>query len=106
MTNADWIRHTTDDTFETEVVERSRQGLVVLDFWAEWCGPCRALAPTLEKLALEYAGRFTLVKANTDETPEAAGKYSVASIPTVLGIMDGEIVDAFEGALPERQIRH
>lgn len=105
MSKADWIFYTSDATFEADVLAKSRQTLVVLDFWAEWCGPCRALAPILEKLAADYAGRFLLVKANTDETPEAATRYGISGIPALLAFFDGEVVDALEGALPERTIK-
>ena len=103
--NAGWVVQTTADSFESDVVERSRERPVVVDFWAPWCAPCRMLGPVLEKLAVESAGRFILVKANTDELPQIATEFQVQSIPSVFGIVDGRVVDAFAGALPESQIR-
>ena len=100
-----WIIEATEATFQSEVVERSRQVPVVIDFWAEWCQPCRLLAPLLEKLALEYDGRFLLVKANTEKLPSIASAFGVQSIPAVYGVRGGQIVDFFVGLLPEPQIR-
>ena len=102
---SEWVVSTTDATFVQDVVERSHLLPVVVDFWAEWCQPCRALTPALEKLAEENQGRFLLVKANTEETPAAAGQFGVQSIPSVFGLRDGDVVDGFMGALPEAEIR-
>jgi putative thioredoxin len=96
---------TDDEGFERDVIERSRETPVVVDFWAEWCGPCRMLGPVLEQLAEEYAGKFTLVKADTERTPGAAAAFQVSSIPAVYGIVHGEPVDSFLGAIPPEQIR-
>jgi putative thioredoxin len=96
---------TSNETFDTDVFERSRDLPVVVDFWAEWCAPCRKLGPILERLAAEYAGRFVLARADSDRLREAAMRFRVQSIPAVFGVVDGEIVDAFMGALPESQIR-
>jgi putative thioredoxin len=96
---------TSNETFDTDVFERSRDLPVVVDFWAERCAPCRKLGPILEKLAAEYAGRFVLVRADSDRLREAAMRFRVQAIPAVFGVLDGEIVDAFMGALPESQIR-
>ena len=93
------------NTFEQEVIEASRQLPVLVDFWAPWCGPCRALGPVLERLEASYAGRFKLVKVNSDENPELSEKFMVRSIPYVLAFVDGNPVDGFIGALPEGQIR-
>ncbi|MBC8353394.1 MAG: tetratricopeptide repeat protein [Planctomycetes bacterium] len=100
-----WIVNTTPDTFDKDVFERSHEATVVVDFWAAWCAPCRALAPTLEALATEFDGKFILVKANTEEVADAAAKFNVQGIPAVYAVIDGEIVDFFSGALPEEQIR-
>ncbi len=99
------IVETTDATFEQDVIARSKEVPVVVDFWAEWCGPCRMLGPILEKLADEYAGKFALVKANTEQAQTAAATFGVQSIPAVYAVRGGEVVDFFVGALPEGQIR-
>jgi len=102
---AGWVVETTANRFETDVIERSRQLPVVVDFWAPWCAPCRMLGPVLERLAQECSGRFVLVKANTDEMPQIAAEFQVQSIPAVFGVIDGQVVDFFAGALPETHIR-
>jgi putative thioredoxin len=95
----------TRETFEREVIEQSHERPVVVDFWAEWCAPCRTLGPVLEKLAGEFAGKFVLAKADSEALPEVAAEFGVRSIPAVFGVRDGRIVDAFVGALPESSIR-
>jgi putative thioredoxin len=104
-TSLSTIVNTTAGAFERDVLGRSRVCPVVVDFWAAWCAPCRILGPVLEQLAQEYGGRFVLVKADTDQVPVAAQQFGVQSIPAVFGVVDGEIVDFFVGALPEQQIR-
>src|SRR4026208_1647492 len=94
-----WIQSTTDATFDHDVFERSKEVPVIVDFWAAWCQPCRMLAPLLERLADEYAGRFVLVKAKTDETSQSAGAFGVQGIPAVYAVVNGEIVDFFAGLL-------
>jgi putative thioredoxin len=91
--------------FEREVIERSKDLPVIVDFWAPWCGPCKALTPILEKLAAEYAGRVKLVKVNSDENPEISAALGVRSIPNVFAFRDGKAVSQFLGALPEGQVR-
>ena len=95
--------------FEHDVLDASRRQPVLLDIWAPWCGPCKALGPVLEKLERDYAGRFTLGKLNSDEQPEIAGQLSqmfgVRSIPFCVLFLDGQPVDGFVGALPERELR-
>jgi putative thioredoxin len=91
--------------FETEVLQASLQTPVLVDFWATWCGPCKTLGPILEKLAGEYAGAFRLAKIDCDKEQQLAGMFGVRSIPTVVLIAGGQIVDAFSGALPESQVR-
>jgi len=91
--------------FEQEVLAASKTRLVLVDFWAPWCGPCRALGPVLEKLEGEYDGRVKLVKVNSDEQGELAATFGVRSIPYVVAFRDGKPVSQFLGALPEGQVR-
>jgi putative thioredoxin len=95
----------TDATFQRDVIDASHQQPVLVDFWAPWCGPCRALGPLLEKLESAYGGRFRLVKVNSDQQPELAAQFNVRSIPYVVAFVDGQPVNAFVGALPESQLR-
>lgn len=91
--------------FQERVIDASRHAPVLVDFWAEWCAPCRALKPVLEKLAGEYGGRFILAKINSDQNPELAARYGVRGIPNVKAFVNGAMVNDFTGVLPEAQIR-
>lgn len=95
----------TDATFETDVLERSAQVPVVVDLWAEWCGPCRTLGPILDKVVGETGGAVELVKVDVDANPRVAQTFQVQSIPAVYAIADRKVVDSFVGALPEPAIR-
>ena len=91
--------------FDTAVLEKSRQILVVVDFWAEWCAPCRVLMPLLQSLAEDYQGKFLLAKVNTDKEQALAAQWGIRSLPTVKLFKDGNVVDEFFGAQPEPVIR-
>jgi putative thioredoxin len=101
----EWIKDITDEEFRAEVIDRSRDVPVVVDFWAEWCGPCRILGPTLEKLAREYQGKFILAKLDVDRNPRHAQAFGVRGIPTVIAFRKGQIASEFSGALPEASVR-
>jgi putative thioredoxin len=98
------VRDVSSADFETLVIERSREVPVIVDFWAEWCGPCRALGPAIEKAVEDRAGAVELAKVDVDSNQELAAKYRVQGIPAVKAFRDGEIVDEFTGTLPPAQI--
>lgn len=95
----------TMENFHEVLAQESQQRLIVIDFWAEWCAPCKALGPVLEKLADEYQGAFLLAKVNADEQPEITGQFGVRNLPMVALFKDGQPVDGFAGALPESEVR-
>ncbi|MFN2195521.1 MAG: thioredoxin [Anaerolineales bacterium] len=95
--------HVTDAAFEASVLQSKIP--VIVDFWAPWCGPCRMVAPVLDKLAKEYSGKLLVAKVNTDENAEWAQKYGVQGIPTMLFVADGKVIHRQVGALPEPMLR-
>jgi thioredoxin 1 len=96
------IHHVTDDTFEVEVLQS--QGPVLVDYWAEWCGPCKAIAPTLEEVAKEYTGKLKVTKVNVDENQEIPRKYGIRGIPTLMLFKNGNIEATKVGALSKSQL--
>jgi putative thioredoxin len=99
------VTDVTDASFAVDVVERSKSVPVVIDLWAEWCGPCKTLGPIIEKVVAETNGAVELAKVDIDANPKVAAAFNVQSIPAVFAVVDGKVVDSFVGALPERQVR-
>ncbi|MGH8109620.1 MAG: thioredoxin [Arenimonas sp.] len=105
MTTADFVFDAALSSFEQDVILKSKEVPILVDFWASWCEPCKALGPILEKLAAEFNGGFLLAKVDVDTEQQLAGYFQVKSIPTVILMKNGQIVDGFPGALPEGQLR-
>jgi putative thioredoxin len=103
--SGDLVKDTSTAAFGADVIEASRSALVLVDFWADWCGPCKQLAPVLEKVVTSYRGRVRLVKLNVDQHPAIAGQLRIQSLPTVYAFKDGQPLDGFMGAQPESAIR-
>lgn len=100
---SDNIINVTDSTFESLVLQSDTPALV--DFWASWCAPCRAIAPIVDEMAQEYAGKLRVVKVNVDDNPATPGKYGVRGIPTLILFKGGKVVDQLVGAVPKNQIK-
>ena len=105
MSDLPHVFDATTETFEAQVLQKSLETPVLVDFWATWCGPCKTLGPILEKLAGEYHGAFELAKVDVDKEQQIAAAFQIRSVPTVFLVKGGQIVDGFPGALPEGQLR-
>ena len=104
MTNDNaWLQHLDERNYDEALV--AAEGVLMVDFWAEWCGPCRAIGPVLEDLARTSGGAVTLAKVNVDENPGLAARYGIRSIPTILFVKDGKVRDQVVGAVPKPQIQ-
>jgi thioredoxin 1 len=101
---AENIANVTDNSFQVEVIEASKVQLVMVDFWAEWCGPCHALAPTVAEIAGDYSGRLKVVKLNVDENINTPGRFNIRGIPTLLIFKGGQVAEQIVGAVPKEQI--
>jgi thioredoxin 1 len=99
------IQSVNDANFDNEVVAASKTQPVMVDFWADWCRPCHMLAPTVDQIAQEYAGKLKVVKVNVDESSNASFRFNIRGIPTLLIFKDGEVADQLVGAVPKEQIQ-
>jgi thioredoxin len=101
---SEFLIEASDQDFETVVIERSKQTPVVVDFWAPWCGPCRAMSPVVEEYANDNAGKIKVCKLNTDQNIKTAQRFRIMSIPTIIVFKDGKQVDQFSGAMAKEQL--
>jgi len=99
---SDKIVHVTDDNFESEVLQSAEP--VLVDYWAEWCGPCKMIAPVLDEIAGEYDGRVKIAKLNIDDNPNTPPRYGIRGIPTLMLFKDGKLLDQVVGAVPKAQL--
>ena len=97
------MKHVTDTSFDSDVLKA--EGAILIDFWAEWCGPCKQIAPALEELSQELGGKVTIAKVNIDENPQTPGKYGVRGIPTLMIFKNGQVAATKVGALPKSKIK-
>jgi len=102
---ADNVRSVNDTDFQAEVIDASKSQPVMVDFWAEWCRPCHMLAPTVAEIATAYSGKLKVVKVNVDENLNAAGRFNIRGIPTLLIFKGGQVADQIVGAVPKEQIQ-
>jgi thioredoxin 1 len=103
MSNETWLQHLDERNYDEALM--AAEGVLMVDFWAAWCGPCRAISPILEDLARSSNGTVTLAKVNVDENPGLAARYGIRSIPTILFVKDGKVRDQLVGAVPKPQIQ-
>jgi len=101
---SDIIQAVTDASFQSDVIEASKTQPVMVDFWADWCRPCKMLTPTIEEIAQENAGKLKVVKLNVDDNMNVPGKFSIRGIPTLLVFKGGQVADQIVGAVPKEQI--
>ncbi|MGQ9570581.1 MAG: thioredoxin [Thermodesulfovibrionales bacterium] len=100
---AEGVMEVTSSKWDSEVI--NSKGLVMVDFWAAWCAPCRMVSPTVEELSKEYAGKMKFLKLNTDENPDIASRYNIMGIPTLMFFKNGNKIDAIVGAIPKQQLK-
>jgi len=100
---SDAVTSVTNDTFDSVVIQS--KSLVMVDFWATWCGPCKIVAPVVEELAKEYEGKVTFAKVNTDENTDLATRYNIRGIPTLIFFKEGKVMDQVVGAVPKAQLK-
>lgn len=100
---SDAVKSVTADSFEQVVIQS--QGLVMVDFWATWCGPCKIVGPVVDELAKEYESKMMFAKVNTDENPDLASRYNIRGIPTLMFFKGGKVLDQVVGALPKAQLK-